>query len=194
MDTTELDALIVRNLDDLDAIGQRIEHIEAALWAALGELVKDWAKGSGWRADAEDDDVWLAPPGWQQRGRDEFFVLGWGPGDTGEGGLGEPWFDLTRLTGAGRGRLCLWLRWNEFNDPAWTGVAKGQIDVLKTAGFTLTDKKLLPYIDCTPLAGAVAHGLADGDLRTAYAGVTRALDVARAAIPVLDPLLKKAAR
>lgn len=194
MDTSKLDSLIVQNLEDLDAVAHRVEAIEKVIWKHLRETVAGWAEARGWWHEVDEDDVSIAPRAWKARGRDCHFELGWQPGDTGTGAPGETWFDLCRLVGAGGGRLCLILSWTGFGDPAWKRAATSRVQELTDAGFRLSDGKLTPFVDCTPASGAVAQGLIDGDLTAAYAPVLEGLVVAHAAVPLLDPILKKAAR
>ncbi|SFS85079.1 hypothetical protein [Brevundimonas viscosa] len=196
MDTSELDRLIVQNLEDLDAVVHRTHAIEKVIWKHIGDAGRGWAHQHGWRASpAEDEDeCWVAPPAWQARGRDFWFEVHWGPGDEDTGAPGEPWFSLCRLAGVGGGRLCLWLRWNGLRPGDWKAAAVPRMDEIRDAGFRLSDGRLVPYLDCTPQPGAVAQGLAEGDLSVAYAHLRDAFDAAARAVATFDPILKKAAR
>lgn len=194
MDTTELDRLIIENLEDLDAVAHRIDIIENLIWKHLGDTGRRWAVEQGWRSSLPDEELWVAPRHWQARGRDVWFELGWGPDDEGSGDQGSLRFDLARLAGVGRGRLCLWLDWRGPGIGPWKTAAGARLNDFRNAGFHLSDGRLVPYMDCTPNPALVAQGLIDGDLSQAYAPVLQALDAAAAAVPTLDLILKKAAR
>jgi hypothetical protein len=195
MDTTQLDRMIIENLEDLDAVVHRVHAIEEVIKKHLAEESRRWAAKRGWRFSAlEDDEIWVAPPEWQARGRDIWFELGWGPDDNDTGEPGELWFDLCRWAGVGRGRLCLWLDWRGAGIPAWKATAGAHLDEMKQAGLLVTDGRLIPYVDCTPDSTLVAKGLVEGDLSEAYAPFRKALATAAAAVPILDPIMKKAAR
>jgi len=113
MSTEKLDALIVRNLGDLDAAAKRLAYgIERAVWKAIDDIVENWRARNGWLGASEataDGPIWLAAPEWQQADSEAdddvlgYFALEVGPKDEEDSETGLDYFALTRLCRAGNG-------------------------------------------------------------------------------------------
>lgn len=181
MSTPELDRLIVEHLADLDAAAHRIEQLEARAWAALAKEMATWAATAGWNGVFDTGgDLQVSPPEWTVPGeRRAWFYIGWGPDDDDTGEAGQPWFELSRLTGVGGGRLCLWLDHKGYRN-SWKPAARAGAEAVRPMGFALTDYANF-YTDCTPVQAEMARAFEDDDLETALAVVVKALDRAAAA-------------
>jgi hypothetical protein len=115
MSTDELDALIVRNLDDLDAAAKRLElDIEKRVGKVIDQIAETWARKQGWEGKFDFDltTLWVAPAEWRSiEGKAEadaflgFFELWTGFADDFDTNHENDYFWLTRLCGAGRGKI-----------------------------------------------------------------------------------------
>ena len=204
MSSTELDALIIENLVDLDRAAKRINNIECRLYASLTKLVEDWSRRHGWQGrfeypegeDWEYLDIWLAPAEWytSSSGADATpdceFALDVGPGDSEQGEPGEAWHYLTRLCGLEGGQVGFRL-----NKPAtlknktkqWKALVDQFRDQISAAGFIVDSKPSFFLSFCIDPAALVAAVRAD-DLDPALAPVSVALEALRAAQPIFDRL------
>jgi hypothetical protein len=156
MSTEKLDALIVRNLSDLDAAARRLRYdIQARVGKAIDEIAEAWTKKHSWDGvfGFDKDTLKVAPRQWKvsnNQGDEEW--LGWFEL---EAGLGDDWdsddatdsldfFWLTRLCGAGRG--IVGFRWHCGTEalgttrPKWKKFIQGQIQrINKKTDFSYED-------------------------------------------------------
>lgn len=68
--TSEIDALIMRNIGEIELAHERIEgHLEVVLTREAGKVFRSVASAAGWhcKADSLDDDFWMAKPAWKIR-------------------------------------------------------------------------------------------------------------------------------
>lgn len=192
MDTTQLDRLIISNLEDLDLAARRIEQIETRIWQEIGDLASRWVKKRPtWVGDFDKEDVWVAPRAWTSGDYTARFYLWWGEDDTGGGLPGEPWFHLSRLVGVAGGRLSLWFEQKGVGGKAWKATARATGSAMSERGFQLSDRGNF-YTDCTPSSALVADGLDSGDLTEALDPLGQALERAASAAPELGKMMKKA--
>lgn len=69
---SEIDALIVRNLTEIEIAHERIEgHLHDVLEREAGRVFRRVATKAGWhyKADSLDDDFWMAKPAWKMSAR-----------------------------------------------------------------------------------------------------------------------------
>ena len=102
-----LDDLIIDNLGDLDSAARRVDVLERAIFAKLDDTVEEWAAANGWlsKCDYYEDGIQVWPAEWVDSDAEPYasLELSLDAGDTGEGGEGEDWYNLTRLLNAGAG-------------------------------------------------------------------------------------------
>lgn len=190
MDTAELDATLVENLAELDAINTQIDRVTDALWAALGRDIGAWAIAKGWNGGSDpDDDFWVAPPDWITEGASErYFYFDHGPGDD-RTALS---YELSRWCGAGGGRIALWFE-PKVGRTRWKPLAKSASQRLAAAGFALSDYGNA-YTDCTLQLDVVAKAFREGDLSAVSEPLLQALNKAAAAKRLFDDLISQATR
>lgn len=188
METAELDAALIENLADLDAINARLEQVGELYWSALGRELERWCKAHGWKGEfPADGEFRVYPAEWAMAGRPEqLFYFDHGPGDD----RLNLSLELSRWCGAGGGRICLWFN-PQLGQKKWKPVAGAARDELSQAGFHLSDAGNA-FLNCTPAQGAVAQAFRNGDLAPAAASFLAALDHAAAAKALFERLIKQA--
>jgi hypothetical protein len=192
--TTEpdLDTLIIKNMEDLDATAKRIDALAEEIWGEVFSHLQTWAKDRKWLVAEDTKELWVTPPDWcQGEVYSAWFLLEWGPGDTGKRKEGEPYFELSRFAGIGIGKLCLWLDFDEVDRSAWKPLFREAFSQRKAGGFSFDEVDGF-YLDCTPSAGSLALAVAEDDYAAAFEHLNRALEAALANWPLFDKLLKKA--
>lgn len=191
MDTSQLDALIVEHLADLDAAANQVIRIEERIWKAMGDLMKEHSEENGWRGsfDKDDDVLWLAPPEWVIEGEEiAWFTLDLGPADQ-DNRESDLYFDLSRLCGLGEGSLSFWFRLNA-GKRQWKPVAKALAENVADLGFSMTDSATF-HMDCTPSQSAMAQALSDDDFEQALKPLSLALDRLPASVPAFTTMLQQ---
>jgi hypothetical protein len=188
-----LSKLILENLDDLDAAAQQIYPIERRIYEEISERLEAWAASLGWAGNFDPENTLrVFRPEWLE-GEMPWATLdiGWGPGDAGNQGEGEPYFDLSRLAGANGGRLCLWLVFSGIRRSVWEKVFKAAAEQADTGGFLLDDRDGF-YLDCTPPTGSMADAFDRNDFTRAFGPLDAALQRAATNWQKLDELLRAA--
>jgi hypothetical protein len=211
MSTEKLDALIVRNLRDLDVATKRLWcDIESRMSKAIDEITENWAREHEWEGEFEwnkpEYDVWLAPPTWKaSASTDEwlgsfYFYAGFGDDFDFEEDNNLDVYWLTRLCHAGRGILCFrWTyddglgatktKWKRFvNDAAGDWVNR-----IRKVGFTYDEGTGLFFmpvrVEAETLAAAIEEDAVEGALKPSF---QQALDKLLAAQPEFNAMLEGA--
>ena len=204
MSSSELDALIVEHLADLDRAAAGIDGIQAGVFAAFGEKAGAWAKKQGWISDFDypeggwsDWQAWIAPPEWRTADTavdddefDGFFALSVGGGDTGDGKAGEDRFLLTRLCRAGVGRIGFRFGRPDFVKPRkWKQAVPRLAELMKTTGFVLDEAQSF-FLPVTIQLVTLAQALREENLEAALDPFEAALDSLLHAKPTFDEVLR----
>jgi hypothetical protein len=106
----ELDELILKNLSDLDGASVRLNKLDERMSEEICKVVAHWCGEQDWVGKFEDgDSLWLAPQIWaipNEKGFDADVWFQWadGAGDHADYDAGDDYWNLTRLTRAGRGK------------------------------------------------------------------------------------------
>lgn len=210
MSTEKLDALIIRNLSDLDTAAKRLyDDIQIRIAKAIDDIVESWTKKCSWVTTStfhKDEIIYIAPPEWKSPDpQDADNWLAWfafepGSGDNIGGDDATSYFDtfwLTRLCGVGHGMLCF--RWHYgaealgVTKPKWKKFVQVHIQrIVEKTGFTYEDSTGCFFnplrVDSEKLAVAIEEDAAEDALQP----IRDALDQLLAATPEFDALLKDA--
>ena len=198
-ENNSLDAMIVRNIHDIEAAYQRVnDQIETALTKGVAEIFAHATEQSGWDGDSADVDfekMWLAPKDWKSQSGDEtseeydlYFCLSY----SGEAEL--TW--LSTFVGAADLQLGLFLETDMLTGPAWRRLIKSAemkdaLMQITSKGFTVesANGEIVIYfkIDREKLA----CGFENDDLSEALEPIAAAMKMAIDARSVFEPLLKR---
>ena len=204
MSSSELDALIVEHLADLDRAAAGIDDIEARVFTAFGEKAGAWAKKQGWISDFDypeggwpDWNAWLAPQEWRTADTaveddecDGWFALSVGGGDTEGGRVSEDWFRLTRLCGAGVGQIGFRFGRPHFVKPRkWKLAVPRSAELVKNTSFVL-DEDASFFLPITIQPVTLAQALRDEDIGAALDPFDAALDSLLDAKSAFDEILQ----
>ncbi len=200
MSTDDLDALIVRNLRDLDAACKRLEfEIQPRIAKTMNTIVSSWAEQNNWMGRYDwwgEGELWIAPRDWKPKEAPAFY-LDLGPGDD-EGETPQyDYFWLTRLCGSsGNGLICL--RWYDFQNLnakklEWKKFIKSYVTKIQQTGFSYEDQTAL--FASAPIiidAEELAKSIVDDTLDQALKPFQKALDNLMAAKPAFDEMIRAA--
>lgn len=201
MATPELNALIVRNIADLDRTRKQIDQIERILMTAIGKHAENWAKKRRWQANLDYPasgwdgwDAWLAPTGWHTKGGepnsfDAWFSLEVAPGDTHSLAGNEDAFILTRLLGKGSGSIGL-LFSHGVGKRAWKKLLQEISPLLHNTSIQILDEGNL-YIPLKLDENEVADALLEENPEAALEPLDHALSILEDAQPKLDKIVAK---
>lgn len=201
--TDKLDALIIRNLRDVDLAAKRIDNeIEPRIAKALDDIVGSWAKRHRWDGAFgwEEDVLRVMPPDWRSPDADEekwfsYFKLYAGYGDDFSGEGDQDYFWLTRFCGVGNGKICF--RW-EYGDalgatkPKWKRFVQPYVQSIRKVGFEYEDGSGLFFIPVRVDAEKLASVIEENNIEEALQPVRAALDRLLSAKPQFDGMLKDA--
>jgi len=201
----ELDALIIRNLRDLEGASHRLVHkIEPRVAKAIDGIVKNWASREGWKGefDFSSDGLWLAPQNWSGKaaapnGYLARYYLDYGSGDDGKGEPAEDYFWLTRLCCVGKGKMGFrWYFGNELTTkPKWKKIiqedANKRVESIGRKGFEPEDSGYF-FTQIKVDAEQIALGAIDNSFDKALQPVRAALDRLLEAKPMFDELMQAA--
>ncbi len=113
MSDERIDALVVRNLLDLERASKRIEHLQVIVWHEIEEMIKAWAEEQRqWHMNfnTAEQEGWFAPDSWRvpasDKEEDEFFarfVFEISDEGKADDGHWDSEFWLSQLCGLGKG-------------------------------------------------------------------------------------------
>jgi hypothetical protein len=199
-----IDALIVRNLKDIESASNIIDdEIQKNVGKAIGDIVAEWSREKDWFSEDEnldDGEPTLAPKNWKvpdSSEKDEFFARFYIVAINAQNE--EAWeneFWLTPLCNLGVGKvgICWRCAHNNFNSTkgGWKKFLEGRISNIQKRGFNYIQKSgtfFLPFIiDQEALAVAI-----EGDnIEDALGPLREALAVIEKAKPDFDTLIDDA--
>lgn len=198
MSQAELNALIVANIQDLDAaahhLDQELQHLIAdAIDERLGDLIKEaaWHGEPGWN----DETAWTAPKAWHRpdRGEDEYSA--YFEFDVDDRKLGErDAYRLTQLVGKGHARVGF--RWAQqpMRNAAWAkivGESSADIQAVRDYGFQYRERDGTFFLPIVVHPGELASALADEEISRALGSFAKAFEIMQASVPVFDRLMMK---
>ena len=191
MSTVELDTLILRNLADLDATAQRLNHIDEGVWRAVDSVVERWAKERGWvgRFDVEGRGLWLTPAKWRKASEDEespdaafwYEVAAHDP---------PTFFDLADLCGLGGSRYGFRFHQKLFGKAEWKELTRKHADAFQKLGMHL-DSKASPFAETRVELAALTAAVETGNYEEALTPIVVTLDRLLAAEKTLQSILFK---
>jgi len=205
MSTDELDALIVRNLSDLDAAAKRLDQdIESRIGKVIDRIAEAWAREQGWEGkfDFEPTTLWVAPTEWRStEGKAAaeaflgFFELWTGFGDNFDTKAENDYFWLTRLCGAGRGKIGF--RWAYGQSlgaakPRWKKFVQPYVERIRKTAFTYEEGSGLFFMPIRIEVEALAAAIVDDTIEEALQPFCKALNLLLTAKPEFDALLQSA--
>jgi hypothetical protein len=201
-----LDALIVRNLRDLEAATHRFfHHTETRVAKAIDEMVEVWSKTNGWKGqfDWKEEGLWVAPQRWMSDSSDEgdrlaYFELDAGLGDDFDYNENEDVFWLTRLCQQGRGKIGFRWRYGTalgISKPKWKKLIQSddgkRAERIYKLGFEPEDSGLF-FTQIKVETEQLAVGFIEGSLEKALQPIQLGLDRLLTSIPEFDAALKAA--
>jgi hypothetical protein len=201
----DLDALIIRNLGDLDAAADHLwRDLEPRIQTVIVDFIEKWAGKREWKGEYDwAQDIQIGPPDWKtEEGWRGCFVLDAGPDDTWNDEPGEDCFWLSRLCQKGRGKLGFrWYpgilatpgRWKKFvfEKGSLSGKEKGFVYEIGKKGFACEEKGRF-FMEFKIDADKLIAAIQDDDFVTALQPMQDALDKLAAAKPEFDVMRKLA--
>ena len=199
MSSPELDALLISNLSDLEAVRRQLAEVQHNVFRAVDADVETWATERGWSGvfDYLADALWLAPPTWRQPEGDAqdvfaWFVLSVGPDDTETERVDEDYLYLTRLCQAGFGQLGFTLGQSLMpREATWKRFLQSHTDLIEATPFIL-DRNARLFLPVRIDRQELANALREQSIPDALTPLRAALDQLAAAQPALDRLLEAA--
>lgn len=195
--STDLDALLIENLGDLEGAMERLGEVQSEVFKTLDEVIENWCQDRDWRGvfDYLEDELWVAPARWLRPGSEaEFeawFTLDVGAGDHEDERAGEDRFYLTRIVGAGAGMLRFRLG-HDFTAARGKALIRTKAAELQALGFSI-DGKGIAFTPVYVPQDALAKAVRDGDAEEALIGaLTAVLGRLEAAAPLVDALIAAA--
>lgn len=208
MSNNALDALIVKNLADLDMAAKRLEHvIEAKIGKSIYKLVHEWAKPRGWIGDFEyryDDYLWVTAPEWAAKDNPkEKQGYAWFTSTAGENddldstSLNRDYFWLTRLCRLGEGEMGFRWHYNQNllrpKKREWKDFVVKFVDEIRSHQFRFeegADFFFIGYtVDHANLVKAIEEDAVEDAIQEPIRG---ALDRIEASKPSFDKLVRDA--
>ena len=198
---SEVDALIVRNLGDLDGAVARLENeLEKQIGKELNATVERWAEKEGWAGlfdwYGDEDDIFVAAPEW--RGEDEedetdydfWFSLMPNDGQRFDDPNGDQ-FWLTSMCRVGRTTLGLRSYHDTFKYPKgrkWKAKIEPFVQDFIKLGFIYEDKTGELFLPLSIEQERLARAVENEDLSEALAPITVTLDRLIQAKPIINQL------
>lgn len=194
MEIAELDNLILENIADLDAATNRLWAIEQRVAEAVDDLKTDWAHANGWAACDRDwltDGFSVGKPEWRPKDSNWHyrFQLDYENGDGDCEDVGVDSFWLTKLCGAGQGKIGFRFFQTQFGRNQWKRYLKDNAGRIGRIGFTVDDQPsiFLPLkLDRATQISYVKNGNYEACLKP----MREALDHIRTNIKLFDDVIR----
>jgi hypothetical protein len=207
MAETNVNALIVRHLGDIDAAARQVEYdLQPNVAKSLNEIVKAWAESRKWEHEAKwfhDGETYVAPACWKNTDEDKknnplycWFELNTSAGDDYRDVQELDYFWLTRLCKSGRGMLGFRWTYNGSLIPArgrrWRQFSSDHVEGPRKAGFVYEESKGLFFRQVHIDAGKLAQAIENDAIKDALGPIEEALDTCFAAKGVFGEILNRA--
>ena len=177
MSATDIDILLIKHLADIDDGAKRMKVLEAKIASEMDAICNQWAKSKRWVnwSSWNDDELSVTPRKWvngDPNDEDNWnagFSLDYGYNDTGKGVGEEDCFWLTRLCGAGRGKIGFRFWQKVVPKSGWKPVARKHAPKLSKSHFILDEGTNFFFpvrVDSAALGEAVADGRIEEGLQT----------------------------
>ncbi|HEV2081811.1 MAG TPA: hypothetical protein VGR32_05075 [Brevundimonas sp.] len=196
MSQAELNALIVANIQDLDAAAHHLDQVlQHSIAEAIDERLEDLIKQAAWDGAPgwNDGDAWVAPKAWHRpdHGADEYSA--YFECDVDDKKLdARDAYQLTQLVGKAHARRGF--RWVQqpMGNAAWAKIAGkclAEIQELRSLGFEYREKDGTFFLPIVVDPDELASALADDDISRALGSVDRGFETMQTAVRVFNRLL-----
>lgn len=197
-----LDALIVRNIVQVNAVWSRVVYgIGPRVLEAIDEAAKQWAEAQGWpgKFDSEEEWLWFAPRDWmvsdtQAKEDKSYAYLQLQPVGDEEGTENGDQDWLVTLLRAGVGSMGIRIsRGSEatITKPAWRRLLATTevVDAMVALGFVYEPREGSYFLRIPFEATALADAIEQGDMPTFLAPLKEALEKLPAAVAALGTVI-----
>jgi len=204
-EASDLDALIVKHIGDLEAARRRIDEVvDPRLLREVSVIMENWAAGLGWVHKFEDDEqsISVAPEDWIKRDKDG--KINWW----------FPWFELSSIDADGdlvsASHLAEFLALEDsstckalsfcqdvLGKKVWRNLLKKtakEMQALRDLGFEVDDREGLVNFPVRLDLEVLKTSFEENDFEEALAPVSAALDRVRQAMPHFQLLALAAER
>ena len=198
-DTADLDALVIRNIGDIEAALIHARELETGLLEAVESILVD-ELGPTWHVEYDPDDdypLWLTHSDWIEEGtpaRKNSYRLQMEEKDGPDGVTEGTWLSTFLRTGPHGARAIIYFWANSFNtNKRWAKITEGQSDRLQrlaAAGFE-TDSRGRLYIPFSLDMEELAKGYETGDLESALHRARELGAIIRTSAADLDALVER---
>ncbi|MDF2603052.1 hypothetical protein [Sphingomonas sp.] len=198
-DTSELDALIVRNISDVEAALLRAFEIGDEVIEEIGNVLRSML-GDAWEVivDGKDDTpIRFARRGWLG-GNTPVLARSYHISLTGKegpsGDTDQSWL-MTLLGNGPKGSSAVFYLWSDkfYTKRRWKKLLDDKADRIKKlldAGFRQDENQWL-YLPLLIDSEELANGLEVGDLSRAMAPVSEAISIIQAVVPEIEALIER---
>jgi hypothetical protein len=197
----DLNALIVANLKDLDAVACHLQQtLQPAVGDAMDEILEEHRIKAGWEghADWDVDGAWLAPKDWRKKAGsagDEFLCRFSLEADS-EAEDDKDGYWLSQLLGLGHAKLGF--RWGRKNvsKVRWRTIVGANTSIigdLRGEGFSYDENNGSFFLPVILNPSEMSEALAQETAQLALGPLQNALDTLVRAKPKFDELLRVAA-
>ena len=197
MSTPELDAMLVKNLADLDSSVKHLDRIETEVHKTMDQVAETWAEEHEWKGEYAYKEVglWVAPSDWQAHEVEEdehpYFSIQVGAGDT-EAYVkdDEDFFYLTRLCGLGFGQLGFVFEPVILKTSKFKKILKDIGPLLEGTGFAV-DADYRIFLPFKLDVAALSEAIKEEDIESAFGPFKAALEQLKSAKPAFDKIIEK---
>ena len=206
-ETDALDALIVRNIVQVNAVWSRVQYgIGPRVLEAMDEAVKEWADAQGWQGkfDSKEEWLWFAPRDWmvsgpegKQDGHYAYLQLATSGDEEGTESGDQDW--LVTLLCAGVGSMGIRIfRGDDANiaRPVWRRLLATTevVDAMVALGFVLEAREGSYFLRIPFEAAVLADGIEQNDLSTFLVPLKEALEKLPAVVAAMRPVMDVASK